>query len=368
MSFSPRFTITSKLVKLIADIEVSRQSIAHLPITAQMLSSLRQTARLASTHYSTAIEGNRLTQEQVREVIAGGGKFPNREKDEQEVRHYYKALDYVERLAARSGHITEPQIQTIHSLAFTGREKSTPYRDGQNVIREGARGIVVYIPPKAEDVPALMHGLVEWIGKQADNLPVPLLAGIAHYEFATIHPYYDGNGRTARLLATLLLHKYGYGMRGIYSLEEYYARDLPAYYAALTVGGNDDYYEGKRASADITGFLEYFVSGMADSFAKIKSHAEKAKDAGTSDQSSSLRSLNPQQRRALQLFFKNEQITALNVAEFFSVSARQARHLCGKWVESGFIVIANPAPKTRSYRLAPPYEALVQTQIKQEKE
>ena len=87
---------------------------------------------------------------------------------------------------------------------------------------------MVYIPPRAEDVPTLMRSLVTWIGEQADVLPIPLLTGIAHYEFATIHPYYDGNGRTARLLATVILHKYGYGLRGLYSLEEYYARDLPA--------------------------------------------------------------------------------------------------------------------------------------------
>ncbi len=366
MTFSPLFTITPKIAKLLADIEVSRQSTLHLPVTAQVLASLRQTARLASTHYSTAIEGNRLTQAQVREVIAGGGKFPNRERDEKEVQHYYRALDYAERIAAQPGKITERQLQILHGFAYTGHENPTRYRDGQNVIREGTRGIVIYIPPRAEDVPILMRSLAAWIGEQADILPVPLLAGIAHYEFATIHPYYDGNGRTARLLATVILHKYGYGMQGIYSLEEYYARDLPAYYAALAVGGNDDYYEGNRAGADITAFLEYFVSGMADAFARVKSHAEKAKEAGKADQSGILRSLSPQQRQALRLFLEQEQIAARNVADFFAVSPRQARHLCSKWVESGFLMVANAAPKIRSYRLAPSYEALVRSQTGQE--
>jgi Fic family protein len=361
MTFSPVFTITPKIAKLLADIEVSRQSLTHLPVTAQLLASLRQTARLASTHYSTAIEGNRLTQAQVQEVIAGGGRFPNRERDEKEVRHYYRALDYAEQIASHSGKISERQLRTLHGLAYTGKEKPTPYRDGQNVIREGI-GIVVYIPPRAEDVPTLMRSLVTWIGEQVDVLPIPLLAGIAHYEFATIHPYYDGNGRTARLLATVILHKYGYGLRGIYSLEEYYARDLSAYYAALAVGGNDDYYEGNRARADITGFLEYFVSGMADSFARVKSHAEMAKEAGKRDQSGILRTLSPQQRQALRLFFEHEQIATRKVAEFFAVSPRQARHLCSKWVESGFLEVANAAPKIRSYRLAPAYEELVRSQ------
>ena len=154
-------------------------------------------------------------------------------------------------------------------------------------------------------------------------------------------------------------------MHGIYSLEEYYAKNLPAYYAALTVGSNDDYYEGNRASADITGFLEYFISGMADSFAKVKSHAEKAKETGQTDQSATLRSLNPQQRQALQIFFDREQIATKDIAEFFAISPRQARHLCNKWVESGFLIISDAALKTRSYTLAPPYETLVQIQIKE---
>jgi Fic family protein len=84
---------------------------------------------------------------------------------------------------------------------------------------------------------------------------VPLIAALAHYQFATIHPYYDGNGRTARLLANLILHKAGYGLKGIYSLDEYYARQLTGYYEALTVGPSHNYHLG-RAEADVTGFLE----------------------------------------------------------------------------------------------------------------
>jgi hypothetical protein len=109
-------------------------------------------------------------------------------------------------------------------------------------------------------------------------------------------------------LVTKSPDKYGYGLRGIYSLEEYYAKDLQAYYTALAVGGNGDYYEGYRASADITGFLEYFITGMADSFTRVKIHAKKT--AAAADQSNTLRSLTPRQRQTLQLFFEREQIAA----------------------------------------------------------
>jgi Fic family protein len=74
---------------------------------------------------------------------------------------------------------------------------------------------------------------------------VPIEAGIAHYQYATIHPYYDGNGRTARLLTTLILHLGTYDLKGLYALEEYYARNLKAYYEALTVGPSHNYYMGR---------------------------------------------------------------------------------------------------------------------------
>ena len=108
------------------------------------------------------------------------------------------------------------------------------------------------MPPEAHDVPGLMAAMVRWI-KEAGNkrVPVPLIAGLAHYQFVTIHPFYDGNGRTARLLATYLLHVGGYGMNGLFSLEEHHARDLPGYYSALAVHPHHNYYEG-RADADLT--------------------------------------------------------------------------------------------------------------------
>ena len=82
-----------------------------------------------------------------------------------------------------------------------------------------------------------------------------------------IHPYYDGNGRTARLLTTLILHLGGYDLKGLYSLEEYYARNLGAYYEAISIGESHNYYMG-RAEADVTKWIEYFVEGMAVAFEK----------------------------------------------------------------------------------------------------
>lgn len=191
-------------------VEAARQTVQLVPITPSVLATLRNTARLFSTHNSTMIEGNRLTQQQVSRVIEEQHHFRGRERDEQEVLGYYAALEKVERLAAARGAVTETQIKTLHALVISaGRKqvKPTPYRDGQNVVRDSRHRGIVYMPPEAKDVPSLMKEMLAWLAKsEREQLPCPIRAGIAHYQFATIHPYYDGNGigRGARTCVTIV--------------------------------------------------------------------------------------------------------------------------------------------------------------------
>jgi Fic family protein len=343
-------------------IEAARQAVKDLPITAAVLATLRETARLFSTHYSTMIEGNRLTQEQVTKVIDRREHFPGRARDEKEVLGYYVALEQLEAYAASGAPLGEAQVRTLHALVMAEgrrRAKPTPYRDGQNVIRDSRTRRIVFMPPVAKDVPALMKDLVAWLGAAAQReLPCPIRAAIAHYQFATIHPYYDGNGRTARLLTTLVLHLGGYDLKGLYSLEEYYARNLSAYYEALSVGPSHNYYEG-RAEADITGWLEYFCEGMADSFESVRRRAREASAGGAHDDATLLLDLDPRQRKALALFRGSAIVVSRDVAALFGISERAARNLLSAWVAGGFVVVTDPARKTRKYRLAEAYQALV---------
>jgi Fic family protein len=343
-------------------IEAAKQAVQDLPITPSVLATLRETARLFSTHYSTMIEGNRLTQEQVSQVVEQKQHFPGRTRDEKEVLGYYAALEKLEQFAAAGGVVTETQIQTRHALVMAeGRKgvKPTPYRDGQNVIRDSRSRGIVYMPPMAKDVPRLMKDMVAWVATtERKELPCPLRAGIAHYQFATIHPYYDGNGRTARLLTTLILHLGGYGLKGLYSLEEYYARDLGAYYAALTIGPSHNYYEG-RAQADITQWVEYFCHGVAESFESVQHRAGEAARSGVRDHSPMLRRLDPRQRKALALFKESNIITSRDVARLFGFSERAARNLLTAWVNNSFLVVTDPARKSRKYELTNEFRAIV---------
>src|ERR1035438_9360527 len=175
-SFHPNFTITPAIATGLMRIEAVKQAIQTLPITPRVLANLRETARLFSIHYSTMIEGNRLTQEEVAQVIGGDQHFPGRERDQDEVKGYYAALDEAERLAKRREKVSEATVQRLHALVMGGgktRVKSTPYRDGQNVIRDAHSNAIVYMPPEAKDVPLLMEQLITWIN-QKDDLPVPV--------------------------------------------------------------------------------------------------------------------------------------------------------------------------------------------------
>lgn len=203
--------------------------------------------------------------------------------------------------------------------------------------------------------------LIAWLttALERNDLSIPVIAGLVHYQCATIHPYYDGNGRTARLLTTFILHHAGYGLHGIYSLEEYYAEHLQGYYDALAVGTNHNYYEG-RAEAEVTPFLAYFCIGMADSFAKIRSQAEKAQGQGQPDHTAPLRELTSQKQKVLSLFRVMKTVTSSDVAHFLTITQRAASALCSKWLGENFLIMTDPSKKAQRYQLAEMYEALIQ--------
>ncbi len=354
--FNPRYSITSNVAMALMRVEAIKEKIIHLPLTPHVLASLRETARLFTTHYSTMIEGNRLDPEEVENIIQHHGHFPGRERDEQEVKGYYNALTLVEKWASRGAKVTEKMVQELHALVMGGgkaRVKPTSYRDGQNVIRDAQSKRIVYMPPEAKDVPGLMLGLIQWINSNP-QIPCPIVAAISHYQFATIHPYYDGNGRTARLLTTLILHLGGYDLKGLYSLEEYYARNLGAYYEAISIGPSHNHYMG-RAEADITKWVEYFIEGLADSFEKTYQRTGQEHLQGSSDQSELLRRLDPKQRKVLELFNEFQTITAKQVGELFGFKPRYSALLCKNWVESGFLEITDFSNKNRQYQLSKPF-------------
>ncbi len=353
--YAPNFKISPTLVSILLKIDKLKNEILAMPLKEDVLRALRKSAAAQSSHNSTYIEGNKLTLNEVEGLLYRSERVAYNERDEKEVLGYYVAFEDVKGFVESNAPLSELAIQQIHGLVMAeGAEKvsSSPYRDGQNVIRDSRSGDIVYLPPEAEDVPRLMNDLVHWlIDSEKNDFPAPISAAIAHYQFATIHPYYDGNGRTARLFTSWILQRNGYGLKGICSLEGYYAQDLQAYYDAISIGSSHNYYFG-RPNADITPWVEYFCQGMLESFQRAKAYAKRLVQKDFRDDLFKVRSLSKKQRVLLEFFKYHDILTTHDVELLFKMSGRTARNWVKKWSEEGFLVVDNSSKKKRTYRLA----------------
>jgi len=307
MLWKPNYQLNSAIARVLMGIEAVKAVIEKTPLSPAVQADLRHKARVRSTHYSTRIEGNRLTLKEAEKVIVKQkANFHGRERDVKEVRNYWDALLKIEDWAEKKVELSEELICRLHALVEKGkRSKPTPYRDGQNVIRDSASGGIVYLPPEGKDVALLMASMVRWVkNDQKEGVPPPVIAALLHYQFVTIHPFYDGNGRTARLLATFILQRDEYGLNGFFSLEEHHAIDLDGYYQALTVHKHHNYYHG-RAEADLTSWVEYFVKLLAKVFAQARDEALRAGgERAAVAEPQELRRLDRRARAVIALFSK----------------------------------------------------------------
>lgn len=361
--WKPRYTLTPGIATGLMAIAEARAATDRLPIPSAVLEACRRLTRLRSTHFSTRIEGNRLSLAETETAILSDARqlrFYGRERDVREVRNYWRALALVEQWAARAAPLTEDVVRRLHAQVQQGpRARPTPYRDGQNVLSDAGTGRVVYMPPEAADVPALMAGLVAWVRRsEREALPAPLVAGLLHYQLVTIHPFFDGNGRTARLLSTFWLERAGYGVQGLVSVEECHAADLPAYYRALAVHPHHNYYDG-RNEADLTPWLEYFVRTLAVALSTAREEALRLSVTGSAVEGAELAALERRARVVVGLFAGREVLTTAQMAAALGLSPRMVRVLVGPWVEAGWLVPTTSARRSRAYRLAERYRQVI---------
>ena len=181
----------------------------HRPLTPDEVKELDSYFRIGMTYSSNALEGNSLTLSETKVLLEDGitvGGKPIR--DCYEATGHAQAYDYMLQ-TARGGPLQfrEEDILRLHALFYSGidPDRAGCYRTGQ-VFITGTE----YIPPAAEEVPGQIAELVEELNQKKDTLHPVLLAAYAHRRLVDIHPFQDGNGRTARLLMNLVLVNKGY--------------------------------------------------------------------------------------------------------------------------------------------------------------
>ena len=176
-----------------------------------------------------------------------------------------------------------------------------------------------------------MADLVGWLNSDQANALMPVLhAGIAHYECVRIHPFVDGNGRTARALATLILYKRGFDTRRFFALEEYYNVDRRSYYEALATADQSD---------DLTEWLEYFVQGIAVEMVRLEERIITLRQivGQTLVPQTAALDLNPRQIRALEFLAHESKLTTTLYRQWNRVSRATAQRDLGDLVSRGIL-------------------------------
>jgi Fic family protein len=178
------------------------------PLAEGVLRRLRDEMDPEFIYNSNAIEGNTLTLNETRLVLAEGMTIKGKPlKDHLEATNHKEAIDYIYRLSKEESDIAVEPLLKLHEIVLEGIEKefSGKYRPGQVRIL-GAN----FIPPNALKVPQLMEDFVIWAKDNAGHMNIIEYVATLHYKFVWIHPFLDGNGRVARLLMNLMLIRAGY--------------------------------------------------------------------------------------------------------------------------------------------------------------
>ncbi len=203
------------------------------PLPAAAVQNIRNSLTLEWTYHSNSIEGNTLTLQETRMVIEDGLTIKGKSLREHfEAVNHHDAVEYVESLAAKGHLLTASDLLSVHGLVLQKIEKEFAGRYRNSGVRiSGAN----FVPPNALKVDELMEDLIEWANDASILLDSIIKASIFHHRFVWIHPFFDGNGRTGRLLFNLLLMKEGFPPAIILK------NDRKKYYDALNKANSGDY-------------------------------------------------------------------------------------------------------------------------------
>ena len=209
------------------------------PLSRRWTGRLRSDLEAEAIAASTRLEGVPVTVDDVRRILAGDPPRSVSPHDEALVRGYREAMEFVLRRADDPNfEWTRELIVSVQDRVLAGR-----FEDGAGRLRTRSAlvvhrdgGQVVFRPPPAEDVPGLVDELCDTLAT-ADAHPAAVAAW-AHVALAAIHPFLDGNGRTARILASLVMYRGGFRTRPFTTLEEWWGRHPEDYYAAFKCLGS----------------------------------------------------------------------------------------------------------------------------------
>ena len=309
--YNPKFNCTDKIKANLKEIERFKELILNSSIKPEVDISLKNKVIDNSVYASTAISSEELAFDDPRRIMNHFKRNANDEKIKKR-ENYYEVLSDMDRYHT-NGEITEELILEMHKQitedlledpSFGGN-----YRTSPNWIEDHVTHEIRYTSPDMEEIPGLMGNLVEWINENSEISPL-IVAGVAHYELVRIHPFVDGNGRTARAIATLILCLRSFDVKRYFALDEYYNEDKREYVDALKTA--DD-------SGDLTKWLEYFTEGVLISVSRVWTLISELSNYTDVDVT-----LNDDEIEIMMYLAKNDKVTTKEAQKLLEISKYRA--------------------------------------------
>jgi len=346
--FRPKFKITNKINKCLLEIERARGFLDAANLKDDWIQSMQSEALIIESHYSTHIEGTELTLSQAQKILKGRAVKGIKQDDRQELLNYKAAMDFVSKYLGVKEEITEDLIKQIHAILVKdvrgGTLEPGKYRKVQNYIINSSTREVIYTPPPYTKIPKLMSEFVGWLNRKSEISPV-LVAGIGQFQFVDIHPFLDGNGRTARVLCSLILYQNGYDFKRLFSLSEYYDLNRNRYYDAIQ--------SVREQNDDMTQWLEYFTEGLMKQLKEVKQKGEKAIKKDIISQNAEQFRLNDRQQKILNYFLDVNSASVDEIKQEFDFVRRTIQRDLSKLVELGLLKVVSKSTTdpTKYYKL-----------------
>lgn len=321
--FKPKYSITSKILTNINEIERLYGRLEGIRIPKQLLLNLERENLIQSSFASNSIEGNPLSQAEVSNLLLNDRIPVNR--DEKEVVNYFQILKTLDTKINEP--LDLPLILDIHNKLMTGVKDEIKGKIRERQIVVGSRDennklIVKHNPPyhTKPQIEKAMLELLEWL-QNAKELPI-LKTGIFHHQFVYIHPFEDGNGRVCRLLTALLFLKHKYLINKYFVLDDYYDIDRIQYSDNLHSADTGNQIQ----------WLEYFTDGVKYS---LQSALGKIK-TGLTKLTFDIRPT-PKEQEVLEIIQKYRELTSQDLTKELHISRQQAFNLLKSLTEKGYI-------------------------------
>ncbi len=332
----------------------NRLYVARSLIPREYESYFQESAHYLSAHTSTAIEGNPLGDEKAMLVLVEG---PDPDEPAQvEKANLDEAYQLMIQLASdKATRIDEGIIRTANSIVLKGLPDSQArnrgkYRPGPSLVVDAATREIRYRPPPPARIPELMKELIADIDSWRTELHGPVAAALAHFGLISIHPFEDGNGRTARLIADMLLNLTDWSADGMISVSQVIHQELGEYYRVLREAQGEDF----KQHVDVTEFVKFHTDAIGAAAARLEEKAVRFRRIRDRFGEEVRGILNDRQVTGLMFMMDIGRIASSRFARLTESSQATAISDLNSLVEQGLAVREGAGRNTR-YRLSPEF-------------